>query len=123
MTDRALSEAAMLSSLRDIRLPADAAGGIVAELALIVGLSALAALLVAGMLRLVSLRERAPVPQTLTDRLAELRGLREGDRRVALLHLLRSHAPDRYAEVASNLYAPGNELENDALEAEVARLA
>jgi hypothetical protein len=122
MTDRALSESAMLSSLRDITLPAEAPGGLLAEAAMVVALAACAALLVAGLLRLISLRRKTSAPRGLKADLAALQKLAEADRRVRLLHLLRAHAPDRYAALARRLYRPEGAVTAAELEAEMARL-
>lgn len=122
MTDRAMSETAMLASLRDIDLPAVAAGGVIADLAVTVGLAGLAALVVAGLLRLVSFRRHPGSPDDLRGQLAGLAQRPPEDRRVALLHLLRAHAPERYAAVKGRLYEPGGGVDIDTLEAEVARL-
>ncbi|WP_227272151.1 hypothetical protein [Roseobacter weihaiensis] len=121
MTDRAISKEAMLTSLRDIHLPAEAPGGFVADLAVAVGLACLAALVIAALLRALSLKARPNSARTLQDRLAALADRSEAERRVALLHLLREHQPDRYAELRGALYRPGNGLDLALLEAEVAR--
>ena len=113
----------MRTSLHDITLPPEAAGGWLSDVAMTVGLAALVALVLAGALRLISQRRAALRPRTMADRLADLRGLPPDDRRIALLHLLRSRAPDRYAEVARDLYRRDTSLDLDGLEAEVARLA
>lgn len=122
MSDRALSEAAMLTSLRDIRLPAEAAGGIAADLAATIAIAGFAALLLAGVLRLLSLRNTAAAPETLADQLARLEEMPEADRRVALLHLLRAKAPERYRAVRGALYQPMGGVPTATLEAEVNRL-
>lgn len=120
MTDRALSETAMLAGLRDIRLPVEAAGGSLAELAAAIALAAGAALIVLQLLRLFSQRRRAA--PMWPDRQAMLSGLADDARRMALLHLLKDRAPDRFAELKNRLYAPENPLELEELETEVARL-
>lgn len=122
MSERALSEAAMLTSLRDIHLPATAPGGSLAELCVAVGLAALSALLVAAALRALSLRRTRPAEPSLRARVAALESLPEAARRTALLHLLRAHAPERYATLREGLYAPGGGVALATLEAEVARL-
>jgi hypothetical protein len=77
---------------------------------------------VAGLLRLFSQQHR-PVPvTTLRDRIDAARTLTEADRRVALLHLLRDRAPDRYRQVARDLYHPDAILPVEQLEAELERL-
>ena len=121
--DRAMSETAVLSSLRDIHLPDVALAGIAADIAVTVGLAALAALLVAGLLRLVSLRRKPAPRDDLRAELDRLKHEPEAVRRVALLHLLRARAPERYAEVRGTLYRPDGALETGTLEAEVAGLA
>lgn len=120
MTDRALSETAMLAGLRDIRLPVDAAGGGLGDLAAAMALAAGAALIVLQILRLFSLRRSAAL--TGPDRLAGLDDLPEDARRVALLHFLKDRAPDRFAPLKSRLYSRENPLDLPELEAEVARL-
>ena len=123
MSDRALSEAAMLTSLRDIRLPVEAAGGMAADIAAALGLAGLAALIVAGLLRLLAQRRPRTTQTSLQDRLAALEALPEDARRVAMLHLLRAQDPARYAAIKGTLYQPGGGADLATLEAEVARLA
>lgn len=123
MSERALSETAMLSSLRDIDMPAVAAGGMAADIAVTVGLAALAALGVSAVLRLLSLHRAAPPGNGLRERLDALAAAPEDERRIALLHLLREHAPERYAEIRGTLYARNGGIDTATLEAEVARLA
>lgn len=120
MTDRALSEAAMRASLHDIDLPARAAGGFAADLALAIGLGGLGALLLVVLFRLVSLRARPPAP---ADPVAAVYDLPDPARRVALLHLLRARAPERYAEIRGAIYSPGGGIDLATLEAEVRRRA
>ena len=121
MTDRALSEAAMRAGLQDISLPAQAAGGMVAELALTVGLAGLAALALGVLLRALS--RRKPKPETPRDALSALQNLAEPERRIAILHVLRARAPERYAQLTRDLYRADTSLSLAALEAEVRRLA
>lgn len=122
MSDRAMTKEAMLTSLRDIRLPADAPGGFVADLAVAIGLACAVALMIAALLRVLSLRARPLQGQTLQDRLAALAGRPEVERRVALLHLLRQYKPDRFADIRGALYRPDSGVDLSALEAEVARI-
>ncbi|MFK7762464.1 MAG: hypothetical protein AB8B62_04325 [Roseobacter sp.] len=122
MTERALSETAMLASLRDIKLPVDAAGGVIAELAATVGISGLVALGVAGVLRVISLKRAEKNGKPLQNHRDALVDLPDADRRLALLHLLRAHAPERYAQVRASLYRPSGGVETAELEAEVNRL-
>lgn len=122
MTDRALSEEAMLASLHDISLPGHAAGGLPAEIAVTVGLAGAAALLVASFLRLFSQRLRQQAPPSLKDHLARVQEFPEDRRRLALLHLLRQYAPDRYGQVARDLYHPNADVTVQGLQAELDRL-
>ncbi|MDP5217060.1 hypothetical protein Q5Y75_07515 [Ruegeria sp. 2205SS24-7] len=122
MKDTALSETAMLASLRDIRLPPETPGGLVAELAVASGLAGLAALLVVGLLRLLSNRRAVAQELGPTDPMAALADKPEAERRIALLHLLRARAPERYAAIRGDLYRREGGIEQKALEAEVARL-
>lgn len=120
MSDKALSETAMLASLQDIRLPAEAAGGLWADVALSVGLAGVAALALAGLVRLFSLRRTNPRPMTLQERLGAIDQLPESDRRVALLHLLKQVSPDSYDEIRATLYRPAGGADLKKLRNEVA---
>lgn len=112
-----MSEEAMLASLRDIHLPADAPGGLAAETAAALGLALLAALTAAAFLRLLSARgARAPA-----DEARETRAAPEEARRIALLHQLRAQNPERYAALREGLYRPGGGPDIAALEAELSR--
>lgn len=122
MSERALSEAAMLASLRDIHLPADAPGGALADLGVVIGGAALAALLAVAVLRGLSTRRPRPTAHSLRRELDALRTMPEAARRVALLHVLRAHAPERFEQVKGALYEPGGGVDLPTLEAEVARL-
>jgi hypothetical protein len=121
MTDQAMSEAAMLISLRDITLPVDAAGGAVADIAATVGLAGVLALIIAGMLRLFSMR-RTAAAAPLRGQFLAIREMPDDARRVALLHLLRQAQPERYAAIKGALYQPEGGVDIATLEAEVARL-
>lgn len=122
MTDRALSEAAMLQSLRDIRLPTEAAGGMAADLAATIGLAGCVALVLAVALRGLSLQRRSAVPETLAMQRASLAALPEAERRVAFLHLLRAQAPERFEALRGALYRAEGGVDIETLEAEVNRL-
>lgn len=118
MTERALSEEAMLASLRDIWLPAEAAGGVFAEIAAAVSLAACAALIVAAALRMVS--TRVPVKRsTEPDPLAALDEMPEHVRRLVLLQQLRAQHPERYVSLTQTLYQRGGAPEVATLEAEI----
>jgi hypothetical protein len=122
MTDTALSSETMLAGLQDIRLPPDAAGGPLAELAVTAGLGLLAALAASALLRALTVRRTPQRPQPLDARIAALRPLPDDRRRVALLHLLREAAPDRHGAIRDRLYQPGG-MTTAEIEAEVTRRA
>lgn len=119
MTDTALSEEAMLASLRGLSLPAEAAGGTVADIAVAIGLAALMALVVVGFLRLITVK-REDVKDAQTH-LSALSDLPEDSQRIALLHMLKTAAPDRFAKMAADMYRPQHKVDLETLRAEVAR--
>ncbi|MGX0902964.1 putative iron-regulated membrane protein [Roseovarius sp. MBR-79] len=117
----AIDEAAMLAALHDIRLPEAAAGGAPADLAAATALGAALALGVAGLMRLLARRRQGPRAPTLADRLEALKGQDAAARRVALLHLLRDHWPEKYTALKPTLYRRDAALDLDALEAALRR--
>ncbi len=119
MAGRALSEDAMLAGLRDIRLPPEAAGGLVAEGLAALALGLLLALAIGSVLRLLSRARQldAGVP----DPLARIAALPEEDQRLALMALLKTRAPERFAELSATLYRPGGLPGLEVLRAEVQR--
>ncbi|WP_187429501.1 hypothetical protein ROLI_042100 [Roseobacter fucihabitans] len=121
MSDRAMSEEAMLASLRDMRLPSEAAGGMIADLAVTFGVAGLLAVLIAAGLRLLSQRRVSAPVASLKTRIAECAELPAPERRVALLYLLRAQDPIRYAELRGEIYHPGGGVDLATLEGEVKR--
>lgn len=117
-----MSREALLNSLHDIRLPAEAAGGTVAEIAAAVGMAALLAGLALALLRVFGLQRARKAEPDLADQLAGLGALPEDARRVALLHLLKRHDPPGFSRLAEGerLYRPGG-LTLDTIETEVRR--
>lgn len=103
MTERALDETVVQASLLDIHLPAEAAGGWPAELAAALALGGAVALVIGALLRLLSVGKAAV--STPVD-LAAMTDLRDTERRVALLHILRSKSPERLRALAPRLYRP-----------------
>lgn len=120
MSDGPLSEEAMLTSLRGLSLPAEAAGGLLADVAVAVGTAALLACLVVAVVRLVSVR-RGPVRNDIHARMIALTELPEDAQRVALLHLLKSAAPARFDALRGDLYRPEGRIDLATLQSEVAR--
>lgn len=119
MSDNALSEATMLASLRDIRLPSEAAGGAFAEYAVVFGLAALASVGCVALLRLLSVRTGASKPLEPSKQTADQPGWSADRRKVALLHKLRARNPTRYAELRGGLYQPGGGPDLETLQHEV----
>ncbi|MDU9005774.1 hypothetical protein [Sedimentitalea todarodis] len=120
MADRALTREAMLNGLHDIRLPAEAPGGLIAELLAVIGVALIIAVLVGLIMRSVTLPGKKPAKQSPQDRLAALAKLPDSDRQIALLHLLKSERPDAFRKLSPQLYAPGGAPDIRVLEAEVA---
>lgn len=122
MSEGAMSESAMLTSLRDIHLPHEAAGGVVADLSAVVALAGLVALLIVALLRAVSLRRPHRRARDVRARVAAMAAMPEATRRTALLHLLKEAQPERYAQLREGLYRGEGGVLTAELEAEVARL-
>jgi len=119
--EQSFSEETMLASLRDIRLPDTAAGGVFADILVSIGMAALAAMLCIGGLRVFFRPRRRSSGVTLGQLVQDAIALPESDRRVALLHILKQHAPEQHKALSGALYAPGK-LDLTQLEAEVAQL-
>lgn len=117
MTDRAITKEALLSGLRDIRLPEPGPMDMLGNVTATVALASIAALLIVGAWRLLS----SPRLREGSQRAPDLAHLPEPERRVALLHMLKARAPERYAALRSQLYRPDGDLDLATLEAEVAR--
>ena len=117
--EQGFSRETMLAALRDIRLPSDAPGGWPAEMLVSIGLAAMAALICLALLRLVFRHQAKPQALTLAETVEQVETLPEAAQRVALLHLLKQHAPDRFAALSQQLYAPGA-LDLETLKAELA---
>lgn len=120
MSEKALTEATMLASLRDIHLPAEAAGGVFAEYAAVFGIAALASVGCVAILRFLSIKATANKPLETPDQFTEQLGWSADRRKVALLHRLRVQNPTRYAELRGELYQPGGGPDLETLQDEVA---
>ncbi|WHZ37800.1 hypothetical protein [Sagittula sp. MA-2] len=117
MTGEAITEETLQASLHDIRLPSEAPGSFAAELAATLALACLGALVLGAGMRLATVRARPPDPQSDLARIATLP---DDARRVALLTLLKTHAPDRFEALKQSLYRP-EPLDLAELQDEVAR--
>lgn len=99
----------LLAGLQDIRLPADAPGGLLAEMLAVLGLALGLALLVSLVLRVVLRRpERTAAPLSLSARVAALRDRPADDRVIGLLALIRTHAPGALPGLRPRIYGTGN---------------
>ncbi len=115
MAERALTEEAMLAGLHDIRLPSDAPGGLLADALAAGGLGLLLAMAVAGLV--VFLTQLRPEETAETDsnaRKSEPDG--EDARRLWLLRHLKETHPERFADLAPDLYRRGGLPEIETLE-------
>lgn len=122
MSDRALTAEAVLAGLQDIRLPAEAPGGLLAELLAALGLGLLLAFLLGAALRLFSVAwQTGQKPPSLDQKLRAAAALPEDQRRLALMHLLKAKRPEIFAELAQELYREGGLPESNVLEAELIR--
>lgn len=115
MAERALTEEAMLAGLHDIRLPADAPGGVVAEILAAGGLGILAALVLAA--AVVALTRLKPVNSARTDtNPVDTESGDDNARRLRLLHQLKTERPEAFAQLSSDLYRKGGLPEIAVLE-------
>ncbi len=115
MTERALTEDAMLASLHDIRLPSDAPGGLLAEALAAGGLGLLLASGVAALVVLLTRLNTAALAKTDTNS-GESGAVGDDARRRRLLRQLKDAQPERFAKLAQDLYRKGGLPEIDALE-------
>ena len=121
MEDGAISLDALLQGLAGLHLPAHAPGGALAEAFAAISLGLFLAIALGAVLKLVTARSRKAAPESLADRVQALSHLPEAERRVALLHVLKSTAPERYAALRATLYRPEGGPSLDRLEQEVLR--
>lgn len=95
----------MLAALRDIRLPATAEGGLLAECLVAIGIGLLIAYALHMLIRpFIGSRKSDVPPETIGDRITRLRSAPPQDRAVALLHLVRQHNQDAYHHLKGDLY-------------------
>ena len=123
MSGEALSEAALQAGLHDIRLPAAVAGGQLAELAAAVALAGVAALMIGLLARPFLVRKKIQPQPSLAEQLSRLDTLPEPERRIGLLHLLKSHDPSRFADIRDSLYRPETAPQTAELRAALMRHA
>ena len=105
MADPLISHETILASLHDIRLPTEAAGGLLAEVAVAIGLGFLCAGVLGFVIPVFAGRRRPEVGRTLVERVADLRHLPDEARAMALLHLMRSATPETMPKDRTTLYA------------------
>lgn len=105
MADPLISHETMLASLHDIRLPTEAAGGLLAEIAVAIALGLLCAAALGFVMPAFAQRRRPEVEPSLDERVADLRHLPDEARAMALLHLMRDAAPETLPKDCTTLYA------------------
>ncbi len=105
---QALTEEAVQAGLVEIRLPGEAAGGVVAEIAAGAGIGLALGLCLALVLRPALRRRARPVkPPSFTERLTAAEALPEAERELALLRLWREADPTGYAQRRGRIYEAG----------------
>ena len=119
MTDRAISQEALLQGLRDIHLPPEIAGGGIAQVLAAVAIGAGLALLIGGVLRLFSMRLVTAKPATVAERIVAARDLPSDAQKIALLHLLKDVSPERYQALTQGLYQPNGTPDAHQIEKEL----
>ncbi|KMK65188.1 hypothetical protein [Puniceibacterium sp. IMCC21224] len=119
MADRALTEEAVRSGLRDIRLPMEAAGGLAADLLAALAIGLLCAVFLGLLARFVTLSRPKASRTSLKREVTSLEVLPDDAQRIALLHLLKARAPERYRALVGEIYRPGGMPELVALRAQV----
>jgi len=105
MAEHGISAETMLAGLQDIRLPAEAPGGLAAELFAVVGLGLALALIVSMLLKLFMRPQRNPAAApAMADRIAALATLPDEDRALALLALIQTSSPGALPALRKSLY-------------------
>lgn len=91
--------------LQDIRLPAEAPGGLAAELLAVVGIGLVLALAVSVLLKVFMRPPRKPAADPpLADRIAAFAPLPDEERALALLLLIQAKAPEALPALRKALY-------------------
>ncbi len=119
MADRAISQEALLQGLRDIHLPPEIAGGVIAQMLAALAMGLGLALIIGGILRVFSMRPKRVRPVTLNDRVIATRDLPTDAQQVALLHLLKDTSPERYQALSQHIYEKGGIPAPDVIEQEL----
>lgn len=121
MDERSLTLEDLRAGLQDIRLPPDAPGGLAAELVVAGGTGLLLALLLSGLLPLMTRRVERKKPHSLKDQIKALTDLPEETRRIELLRLLKSIRPGAPLLSRHDLYATDGLPTIEELETELNR--
>lgn len=96
----------LLAGLHDIRMPEAAAGGAIAELAVLIAVALLAAAVVSLAAPAFTAARKAGAA-TLDDEIAAAARLGEDERALALLHLIRRRDPQAASGLRARLYGAG----------------
>lgn len=118
MADALITAEDLVAGLHDIRLPSHAAGGVVADVAAAAGLGLIAALFIALLVPLVSVRLASARSEVLKDQIAALEGLSPEERGVALLRMIAARNPGS-SVLSGDLYTRDGLPSVEALEAEL----
>lgn len=121
MEDRGISTDDVLKALQDIRLPADASGGVVAELLAAFGLGLLLAWCLTFFLSLATGQSTGLKPGHTKPAELESDAGSDEDRTVILLHELRRVAPGEAKRLARDIYAPGGTPDPETVRAALNR--
>ncbi|PUB19427.1 hypothetical protein [Yoonia sediminilitoris] len=117
MADHSITRDTMLQSLHDIRLPADAPGGLWAELAAAAGLGLALALVFSFLIPLFTRpRAQSDAAPDLAADIAALHALPQDAYQLELLRLVRAHAPALLGPDPQKIYAPEGFPDARALE-------
>ena len=107
MADRAILAEDIIAGLHDIRLPSQAAGGTIADIAAAIGLGLLLALLVGYLTSLITIQKTAPNPPSPQDQIRAFEGLTDEDRVLQLIGLIKAYDPTAPILKDTDLYAQG----------------
>lgn len=104
MEGRALTIDELIAAMHDIRLPADAPGGFLAELFAAIGVGLAIALLFGWVLSKFTVRPKKQELRTIEQRVAEVKDLTEESKVTELLHILKVVDPVRATSFSASIY-------------------
>jgi len=116
MEGRVLTIDELIAAMHDIRLPADAPGGFLAEMFAAIGLGLGFALLLSWLLSQFTKKLETKVAQTVEQRVASVQNLQEDAKVTELLHILRSVDPARAKSLSASIYERSSPLDAAKIE-------